>query len=159
MPDNGAAELCPLVSREQIDTAFHRALNMFIGRGKRHSAAEVAKGAGVHRRCLDCYRGYPIGHPDHRPLDEGQRWSIASFVGADLTTEVIRLIGQAAYDLPDIEPDPGVLAADSCDDTATVTRAAVDGAFDRNERQGLSVVGSRMMHRGAQLVALGSRAA
>ncbi len=154
MPDTFSAELNPLVSREQINAAFHRAFGMFIGRGKRHSAADVAKAAGVNRRSLDCYRGYPIGHPDHRPLDEGQRWSVASFIGADLTTEVIRFMGQAAFNMPEIEPDPGAVSADTCDDAATIVRAAADGRFDDEEQRNLRVVGARMMERGAQFVAM-----
>lgn len=159
MPDQQSAELVPLVSHEQLNNAFWLAVRMFVGRGKRFKAADVSVGAGIHRRTLDCYRGYSIGHPDHRPLDEAQRFSIASFCGADLTTAWISFIGQAAYDLPDIEPDPGELAADNSDDNAVVVRAAVDGKFDKDERKDLKVVGSRMMSRGAHLVALDTRAA
>lgn len=104
MPDQQSAELTPLVSHEQLENAFWRALRMFVGRGKRCSAAEISVGAGVHRRTLDCYRGYPIGHPDWRPLNTEQKFSIASFVGADLTSEWIRFMGQEAIDLPE-DPD------------------------------------------------------
>lgn len=158
MPDNGSAELVPLVSREQVENAFWLALRMFVGRGKRHSADEVSKGAGVHRRTLDCYRGYPIGHPDWRPLDEGQKFSIVSFVGADLTTEWISFIGQAAYDLPDLEPDPGELAADTSEDSAKVVRMAADRDLTNDDPQQLRTTGSRMMKHGAQLVAFSGRA-
>lgn len=104
MSENVAAELTPLVSHEQLENAFWKALRMFVGRGKRYSASEISIGAGVHRRTLDCYRGYPIGHPDWRPLNTEQKFSIASFVGADLTSEWIRFMGQEAVDLPD-DPD------------------------------------------------------
>jgi hypothetical protein len=104
MPDKAAAELLPLVSHEQLENAFWLALRMFVGRGKRHKAAEVSVGAGVHRRTLDCYRGYPVGHYEWRPLDYAQKFSIASFIGADLTSEWIRFLGQEAIDLPD-DPD------------------------------------------------------
>jgi hypothetical protein len=101
MSDGFAAELKPLVSHEQVENAFHAALNLFVGRGRRHSAAEVAVGAGVHRRTLDCYRGYPVGHPDHRPLDVAQKFSLASFIGADLTAAWIGFMGQGAFNLPE----------------------------------------------------------
>lgn len=159
MSDHVSAEIQPLVSREQVENAFHKALCMFVGRGKRHRAEDVATGAGIHRRTLDCYRGYPVGHPDWRPLDNGQKFSIASYVGADLTAAWIGLIGQGAFNLPDIEPDPGELAADNSDDNAVVVRAAIDGKFDRQERAELKHVGARMVTRGAQLVAAGRRAA
>jgi hypothetical protein len=155
MADKQSAELTALVSHEQLENAFWRALRMFVGRGKRHSADEVSKGAGVHRRTLDCYRGYPIGHPDHRPLDYAQKFSIASFIGADLTTEWIGFIGQAAYDLPDIEPDPGELAADTSEDTAKVVRMAADRDLTNDDPQQLRSTGSRMMRHGAALLAIG----
>jgi hypothetical protein len=116
----------------------------------------VSVGAGVHRRTLDCYRGYPIGHPDHRPLDYDQKFSIASFIGADLTSQWIQFMGQAAIELPEFEPDPGTLAADTSEDTAKVVRMAVDG-FDEHERSKLPEVGQRMMQRGATLVSIGAR--
>ncbi|WPZ05509.1 hypothetical protein [Pelagerythrobacter marinus] len=158
MADNGSAELVPLVSHEQVENAFWNALRMFVGRGKRHSAEEIVRGAGVHRRTLDCYRGYPIGHPDHRPLDIAQKFSIASFIGADLTSEWIGFIGQSAYDLPDIEPDPGELAADTSEDTARVVRMASDRTFDDDCPVQLRETGSRLMKHGAHLVSLGTRA-
>lgn len=102
MSDAIAAELRPLVSHEQVENAFHAALNMFVGRGRRHSASEVSIGAGIHRRTLDCYRGYPIGHPDHRPLDNGQKFSLAMYVGADLTSAWVSFMGQGAFNLPEV---------------------------------------------------------
>lgn len=119
-----SAEFTPLVSHEQLNNAFWHAIRMFVGRGKRHSAADVSVGAGVHRRSLDCYRGYPIGHYEHRPLDEAQRWSIASFIGADLTTAVIRFMGQEAYDLPEGNDGDLDTAADNAGELATAVRRA-----------------------------------
>ena len=60
---------------------------------------------------------------------------------------------------PDEDPNPGELAADTSDDSAKIVRAAIDGRFDGEERVELPAVGARMMKRGAQLVALGGRAA
>lgn len=123
MPETSAVELVPLVSHEQVENSFWLALRGFVGRGRRHSADEVSRRAGVHRRTLDCYRGYEIGHPDHRPLDQGQKFSIASYIGADLTTEWLRLIGQGAYNLPDGEGDLDDAALDAGDAAQAVQRA------------------------------------
>lgn len=158
MPDNNSAELAPLISREQVENAFWLALRMFVGRGKRHRADEVATGAGVHRRTLDCYRGYPIGHPDHRPLDQGQKFSLASYIGADLTTAWIRVIGQGAFNLPDIEPDPGALAADVSEDAARTVRMAVDGDFGNDDPAELQQTGTRLITSGVHLVSCSGRA-
>lgn len=154
MPETNSAELVQLVSHEQVENAFWKALRMFVGRGKRHRAEEVAVAAGVHKRTLDCYRGYPIGHPDHRPLDQGQKFSIASVIGADLTTAWLRIIDQGAFDLPDVEPDPGSLAVDTARDSAEIVHLAIDG-IQPDEHDACRTVGSRMMRRGAQLVAMG----
>lgn len=159
MRDNDAAELVALVSHEQLENNFWRALRLFVGRGRRHSAAEVSKGAGVHRRTLDCYRGYPIGHPDHRPMEFAQKFSIASFVGADFTSEWIGFIGQAAYDLPDLEPDPGELAADTSEDSAKVVRMAADRDLNNDCPDTLRTTGNRMMRNGAHLLAVSARRA
>jgi hypothetical protein len=158
MSEVGTAELTPLVSHEQLENAFWKALRMFVGRGKRHSADEVSKGAGVHRRSLDCYRGYPIGHPDHRPLDYAQKFSIASYIGSELTSEWIGFIGQVAYDLPDFEPDPGELAADVSEDTAKVVRMAADRDLTNDDPHQQRATGLRMMRNGAQLVSASARA-
>lgn len=136
MPETHSAGISPLVSHEQLNNAFWRALRTFVGRGKRHSAADVCVGAGIHRRTLDCYRGYPIGHPDHRPLDEAQRWSIASFIGADLTTAWISFMGQAAYDLP----DGGDGDLDEAADDAGAVASSVRRARSPNSPGGFQIV-------------------
>lgn len=127
---------------------------MFVGRGKLHRAEDVAVGSRVHRKTLDAYRGYPIGHPDWRPLDQGQKWSIASYCGAELTSKWLSLIGQAAYDLPDIEPDPGEVAADASEDAAKIVRMAADRDLTNDDPSQLRETGSRMMRTGAVLLAV-----
>lgn len=154
MADDQAADFALLISREQAENEFRKALNLFVGRGKRYSVEQLAKGSGVHRRIIDCFRSYPCGHPDYRRLNFGQVLSMASFLGADFTNEWLGLASQGAFDLPDEEPDPGAVAADNSDDNATIVRAAIDGDFGDDERKDLRAVGSRMMNRGAQLVAL-----
>lgn len=158
MPEQRAAELCLLVSHEQVENHFWKALRLFVGRGKRFSADEVATGAGVHRRTLDCYRGYPVGHVDHRPLDLGQKFSIASFVGPDLTTAWLQPIGQVAYAIPDVMLDPGELAAETAEDSFKVVRMAVDGDLSNDNPDDIRSTGTRMMGHGAALVGIADRA-
>ena len=123
MPDQQSAELTTLVSHEQLVNAFHRAVRNFVGRGKRHRASEVSTGSGVHRRTLDCFRGFPIGHPDWRPLDYPQMFSIASFVGADLTSQWINFMGQEAFNLPDGDGDLDTAGLDAGEAAHAVQRA------------------------------------
>lgn len=154
MPDEQSADFGGMIARATAENAFRRAINLFVGRGRRYSVAQLAKGSGVPARMIDSFRAYEHGHPDYRRLHFGQVMSIARFLGSEFTNEWLHLADQGAFDLPDDEPDPGELAADNSDDNATVVRAAVDGEFDNEERRDLKVVGKRMMSRGAQLVAL-----
>lgn len=165
MSDNNSADLSLLVSREQAENAFRGALALFVGRSRKYSVKQLAKGIGLqrdgepHTKPLYDFLSYPSGHPDHRPLHMGLAFSITKFLGADFTNEWLRLADQGAFDLPDDEPDPGTLAADSVEDSATIARAAADRKFDDNERADLRVVGARKIMRGQQLVALGKVAA
>jgi hypothetical protein len=157
MSDQQSADFGALISREQAENAFADALRLFVGRRRRYSVDQLAKGSGVPKRLIECFRGYPANHPDFRPLHFGHMLSLVRFLGADFTNEWLSLAGQGAFDLPDEEPDPGDLAADTTDDAATVVRAAMDRKFDKHEKPALKVVGARMISRGAQLVAVGGR--
>jgi hypothetical protein len=159
MTDIGSADLFPIVSREHGENVFRHALGIYVGRGRRYSVAELAKGTGVPQRVIECFKSYAYGHPDYRPLHFGAVLSITLFLGSDFTNEWLRLAGQGAFDLPDDLPSPGDLAADTSEDSAKVVRAAIDGTFDASERRDLPAVGARMMRRGAQIVAIGGRAA
>lgn len=150
MSDNDAAELSLLVSHEQLNNAFWRAIRMFVGRGKRHKAADVSIGAGVHRRTLDCYRQFEIGHPDHRPLDYDQKFSIASFIGADLTSQWIKFMGQTAHDLPDGGPGEG-----DYDDAALEATELVHEV--QRARHPNSPGGTRIVQQEAEIITLKAR--
>lgn len=153
-PEN-TADLNPLVSREQAENEFRKGMCLFVGRGRQYSVAQLAKGSGVHHRAIECFKSYTHGHPDYRPLHLGQMMSIASFLGAEFTTEWLVLCGQGAFDLPDAnEPDPGKMACENSDDNAILTRAAINGEFEEHESRDLRGVGERMMERGAKLVAI-----
>lgn len=159
MPDNYSAELTPLFPREQAENALADALRLFMGKRRRYSYEQVAKGIGYKAKCLYDFLSYPAGHPDHRPLHFGIILSLHKFLGADFTNEWIRLANQGAFELPDDEPNPGDLAADTTDDTAAIVRAAKDGKFDPKERDELPATGARLMTHGAQLIALRRRSA
>ncbi len=150
----------PLVSRMRHWEAVTKALNMFVGRGKRFSNKDCEDGAGVPARMMGCYRQKPDTQ-EWRPLRPEEFASLVCFLGPGFSSAYMAAInsGQAAYWLPEGDPNPGDLAADNADDNAVITRAARDGVFDRQERAELTVVGARMVERGAKLVALTGRAA
>lgn len=153
MNSPSSAELQPLVSRNAYDDAVSFALRQFVGRGKRFTSAAKLEGpTGVPWRVIEAAKAEP-GTSEHRHLPADKLLSLAGVLGPEfLTLCIAPTIQQGAYWLPETDPlPPGQLAADLADDSAAVTRAAIDGEFDRDERPGLRVVGRRMMARGAAL--------
>lgn len=158
MADLPSADFPLLVSRSAANDAIRDALRLYVGRGRRLSVKQLSNGTGVKDRMIECAM-CGSEDADHRPLRPEALLSICMYLGATFTSEILRPTRQAAFDLPDDEPDPGEIAIDSTDDNAAVVRAAMDGEFCDVERADLRVVGVRMMTRGAQLAALGPRAA
>ena len=149
-----SANLPPLISRERGHDAVRDALRLFIGRGRRYSVKQVSNATGVKDRVIQCAMT-ASEDPECRPMHISDLLSIATFLGPEFTTEWLVLAQQAAVALPNSdEPDPGQLAADVADDTATVVRAARDAKFDRDERRDLKAVGARMIYNGGKLVQL-----
>lgn len=159
MVDQRSADFDGLISREHAENAFRAALNLFVGRGRLYSVDQCHKGSRVPKRLIECCKSYPVGHTDYRPLDFGQRMSLAKFLGADFTNEWLRLADQGAFDLPDDEPDPGELLADTSEDTAKLARMAADGDLRNDSPEKLRTTGARMMANGAKLVAVAANAA
>lgn len=148
--NNSAGEFS-LVSRSAAWTNVRSALRLYIGRGRRYSVKQVSNATGVKDRVIECAM-CEMDAADWRPMPIDALLSLAKFLGPEFTTEWLGLAEQGAYWLPDTDDlPPGVLAAESADDAAKLTRAAVDGVFDDSEKPGLKVVGTRMMARGATL--------
>jgi hypothetical protein len=143
-----------LVSRTEAERLIAKALRLFIGRGKQFSVKQAANGSGVPDRLIEAAKTDP-DDPEHRALSLGDLLSLSAFIGPAFTCEWLGAAHQGALWLPDAdETPPGQIAADNAEDNATVTRAAIDGKFDRDERTKLRPVGVRMMTRGAQLAGL-----
>ena len=152
MNDRRSAGNTLLVSRSAARSAIRDALRLYVGRGRRYSVKQLSNGTGVPDRLIECAIA-DIDGPDYRPLAYECLFSISLFLGAEFTSEWLRLTRQGAFDLPDEEIPPGALAADNAEDNATLTRAAIDGQFDEVEKPALRLVGHRMIERGQRLVA------
>lgn len=155
MSHPAAADNSLLVSREQARNKIGSALRLFVGRGRRYSVKQLSNGTGVPDWQINAAL-IDGGSTDNRPLPPEALLSVMLFLGADFTNEWMPLARQGAFELPDDDPDPGRLAADSTEDSAAIARAAADGKFDVSERPDLKIVGARMVARGTQLVALAS---
>ena len=158
MADPQSADFPLLVSRSAANDAIRDALRLYVGRGRRLSVKQLSNGTGVKDRVIECAM-YEADHPEHRALRPEALLSISQFLGATFTSEILRGIGQAAFELPEDEPDPGKIAIEGTDDNASVVRAAMDGQFCKDERAEMRAVGLRMMSRGSQLAALPANAA
>ena len=123
MGDSHAADFAGNISRERAENAFRDALRLFVGRGRKHKASDVALASGVPLRLIDCYRGYPLGHVDHRPLHFGHKMSLSAYLGAEFTSVWLGVAEQAAYDLPDGEDDLDTAALDAGEVSHAVQRA------------------------------------
>jgi len=149
---SNSAGIDPLVSRSAHFNAVAYALRLFVGRGRRFTYKEVQKGAGVPERMIECWR-LDCDHEDWREILPEQLASLQKFLGPDFTTEYLsRVADQGAFWLPDEDLPPGAIAADNAEDNAIITRAALDGKFDEDEKPDLKVVGVRLVARGAQVL-------
>lgn len=96
MSEHSSADFIGLVSREQAENALRDAINLFVGRGRLYSVEQLAKGARIAQRRIECFRSYQHGHPDYRPLHFGDVLSIQKFLGPDFTNEWLHLTEQVA---------------------------------------------------------------
>lgn len=153
MSNERSANNSPLVARSETRRCIRDALRLYVGRGRRYSVKQLSNGSGVPDRLIDCAIA-DIDSPEYRPLALECLLSIALFLGSDFTSEWLRLARQSAFDLPDDDVPPGALAADTVDDAAVVTRAALNGEFEPHEKPDLRTVGRRMVARGTILAAV-----
>jgi hypothetical protein len=153
-----SAGFVPLISRSQVHEEFRNALRLFIGRGKRYSYKQAGNGAGISPRMIECFLA-PVGSQEWRDPHVEHILSLASFLGPDFTSELLRPTAQGAYHLPEEEPDPGALVVENSEDNAEITRRGIDGKFCNEDRAVLPEVGIRMVNRGMKLVAIGGKRA
>lgn len=151
MADAASANFPLLVSREHAGNTIGSALRLYVGRGRQYSVKQLSNGTGVKDRVIECAM-CDAASVDYRPLPPEALLSISLFLGAEFTAEYLALAKQGAFELPEDDLPPGVIAADNAEDNAVVTRAAIDGVFDSAEKPDLKVVGVRMVGRGAQLL-------
>lgn len=109
----------PLVSREEFREKLRRALNLYVGRGRRHSVEELAEGAGVSKRSIQAALA-PINDENYRPLALENLASISKFLGAPFVSAYLELCGLGAFELMDGQiPLPKVLtSADASENVA-----------------------------------------
>lgn len=150
---SNSAENSALISRSAANSIFREAIRLFVGRGRRFSVKQVSIGTGVSVRMIESFMA-PVDSTDFRKPDFEEVLTFASFFGADFTAELLLPIRQGAFDIPEEDLPPGQIAADNADDNAAITRAALDGKFDPEERKQLRPVGLRMVARGVRIAGL-----
>jgi hypothetical protein len=151
---NASAGSALLISRSAAHQTFRDALRLFVGRGRRYSVKQVSNGCGIKDRMLEAFMA-PIDSTEFRKPDLEEALTLAAFLGPQFTSELLEPTAQGAYWIPAAEAvPPGELVAENAEDNATLTRAAIDGKFDDDEKPDLRIVGKRMMQRGATLAAV-----
>jgi hypothetical protein len=152
------AEIGLLISHSAAWDGWSKALNLFIGRGKRFSGEQASKATGI---CKTMIYGWRCGeaHDDWRRPHMGHVLSMMAFLGPEFSSELMRDAQQGAHWLPDADDTaPGTLAAEVSEGAASIVRAAADGKFDKDERRALAPVGRHLMVVGAQLERAGRAA-
>lgn len=156
MSETDSANNTLLVSRNMLRHAISKALNLYVGRGRRYTVKELSNATGVPDRIIESAKLDPE-NPDFRPLREENLASISMFLGAPFVSMWLETMGFGAYELTDDEPPlPGILAASDAADTAEIVSRAADGEFDAEDREALRAVGHREIRRGITLVSMGS---
>lgn len=147
-----------LLSRNDIGEAVSKALGLYVGRRCRYTVRELHEATGVPTRMIESAKCSPDGRQaeDWRPLKTEEIFSIAKFLGEGFTTELLQMCGQAAYDLPQVEPPhPAVIVRDCAQDTAEVAgMAAEEAEFTAQDERKLRAIGHRLVDRGMALVAI-----
>jgi hypothetical protein len=151
-PDSANIET--LVSRNSLREAIRKALNLYVGRGRRYTVKELSNATGVADRIIESAKLHP-DNADFRPLREENLASVAKFLGAPFASVWLETMGLGAYELMEGEPPlPGILAAADAADTAEIVSRAADGEFDEEDCEALKAVGHREIQRGLTLVSL-----
>src|SRR5690349_9751204 len=88
--DEDEHNLEPLVSRDEIREKIRRALNLYVGRGRRYTVEELSQGAGVRKRLIRAALA-PTNDENYRPLTLENLWSIAKFLKASFASNVLEL--------------------------------------------------------------------
>lgn len=147
-----------LVSRNSLRDAIRKALDLYVGRGRRYTVKELSNATGVPDRIIESAK-LDADDPDFRPLREESLMSVGKFLGAPFVSVWLETMGLGAFELMDGQiPLPGVFAAQDAADTAEIVSRAADGEFDAEDREALKVVGHREIQRGMTLVSLGNAA-
>jgi hypothetical protein len=145
-----------IVSRTDVGRAVSKALDLYVGRGRRYTVKELSNATGVADRMIECAKLDPEGRQgdDWRQLKPEELLSIGKFLGDGFTTEWLRLAGQGAFSLPDGQiPEEPELVAEFASDTAEVAHMAADGHFCSEDERALRNIGHRLVERGMSLVA------
>lgn len=157
MSAGGSADFEPLISRNALDEQVHDALRLFVGRGRRYSVKQLAKGAGIPERMIESAIA-PLDSTEFRPLARENLWSVIAFLRAPFTNELLALVQQGAFDLPEGDLPPAArMAADCANDTAHVAEIAADQTLTHEDRQTLKLVGQRSVERGMHMIAAASK--
>jgi hypothetical protein len=107
--ESPSANISLLVSRSSLRGAISKALNLYVGRGRRYTVKELSNATGVPDRIIECAKLDPED-PDFRPLREEALASVSKFLGAQFVSLWLETMELGAFELSGQPPLPCVLA-------------------------------------------------
>lgn len=149
----------PLVSRYALAEAFRNALRLYVGRGRRYSVKELARGIGFSTRLIEGWIA-PVGTEEHRVPEAAAILSCMAFLRAEFASDLLALASLAAIDVDDDDGHERVrdIGVETAEDAARVVRITADDDVCPAEAAEARAVGLRKIERGMQLVDLANRA-
>ena len=137
-----------LVSRSAAGNQIADALRLYVGRGRRWTVKQVGNATGVPDRAIECAMCDPDS-TDWRRLPPEYLLSLASFLGPEFLTEVLRPTSMGAYWLPEGDGHAASLNTDSAEFNFEYAKATAPDSpggpqIVPEERKRLRVVATRM---------------
>lgn len=131
------------ISPEAADEAVHRALTLFIGRGRAWSVTDIEAGTGIP---VSTVQKWITPDPLERRRPKGcHLLLIAQFVGVAFTDKLLGPIGQGGRDLDAREGTPGHVIAHLAAGGAAFAEAGADGRFDHIDHGRLEPIADDMI--------------
>ena len=126
-----------------VSPHVHRAISLFMGHGRRFSVEEVASATGINARTLYSY--IAADPQDRRSPSADRILMLCGFFGAEFTSKLLSIVGQAAHDLHPNSKEPAVVIANLVNGAAAFAQRGADQRFCHIDQAALEPVADEMI--------------
>lgn len=130
-------------AQEVAADAIHRALSLYIGRGRQYQADDIEDATGIPARTVSSW--IAASPEDRRMPPTDKLLQIAAFLGPRFTSKLLGVAGQGAYSLDPEPSDPAALIATLLDGTNEFTKRGLDHHYCHVDRGVLEPMADRMI--------------